>query len=73
MSAESAALIAAAKRLGKWVHVGRVNTRTRMAWCQRHGVDSFDGTGQTIAPDTNIPLAQRWLREIAAELAGRAA
>lgn len=44
-SEASMACIKAAKALGKWVHVGRVNTPGRFEWCEALGVDSIDGTG----------------------------
>ena len=44
-SRHSLAVIRAAKALGKWVHVGRVNTPGRFRWCVEAGVDSIDGTG----------------------------
>lgn len=37
--------IKAAKALGKWVHVGRVNTPDRVLWAERVGADSVDGSG----------------------------
>ena len=37
--------IRAAKILGKWVHVGRVNTPIRWEQFERLGVDSIDGSG----------------------------
>lgn len=37
--------IRAAQALGKWTHVGRVNTPSRMTRFQDLGVDSCDGTG----------------------------
>lgn len=44
-SRASSAVIKAAKALGKWVHVGRVNTPERYAWCVEVGADSIDGSG----------------------------
>jgi len=47
-------IIKAAKILGKWVHVGRVNTPGRFNYFRALGADSIDGTG----------LAQyTWMRE----------
>lgn len=40
----AAAVIARARREGKWVHVGRVNSRRRIRHFQLLGVDSVDGT-----------------------------
>lgn len=38
-------IIKAAKALGKWVHVGRVNHPARFDHFEKLGVDSVDGTG----------------------------
>ena len=55
-------LMADAKRRGKWVHVGRVNSKRRYQWCSSHGADSADGTFVAFGPDVNIPRLIRWLR-----------
>lgn len=39
------AVIRAAQAIGKWVHVGRVNTPARFEYFESLGVDSIDGTG----------------------------
>jgi hypothetical protein len=39
------AVIRAAQAIGKWVHVGRVNTPARYEYFEEMGVDSIDGTG----------------------------
>lgn len=39
------ACIKAAKAIGKWVHVGRVNTPGRFEYFEQAGADSIDGTG----------------------------
>lgn len=44
-SQEAIACIKAAKILGKWTHVGRVNTAGRFSHFEDLGVDSADGTG----------------------------
>jgi hypothetical protein len=41
----SADVIRAAKWLGKWVHVGRVNTPGRFEYFEDLGADSIDGSG----------------------------
>lgn len=41
----AAAIIKAAKALGKWVHVGRVNDPVRFDHFERLGANSCDGTG----------------------------
>lgn len=45
MSAAAAQIIRAAQLLGKWVHVGRVNSVNRFDRFLALGVDSIDGTG----------------------------
>jgi hypothetical protein len=41
---DAARLVAEAKRRGKFVHMGRVNTPARMAYAKSIGCDSVDGT-----------------------------
>lgn len=53
-------LIAYAKARGIWAHVGRVNGRRRYQMMLKAGADSIDGTGFSLAPDTNIPKAEDW-------------
>ncbi len=43
-------VVAEAKRRGKWVHHGRVNTRERIVYSTLIGCDSYDGTHYTIEP-----------------------
>lgn len=66
-------LVAAAKRRGKLVHVGRVNSWRRLRAYAFAGADSADGTFLAFGPDVNLPKLQRWMRElhIAPTLAGR--
>jgi hypothetical protein len=45
MSAAAVEIIKCAQGLGKWVHVGRVNTPGRFEYFEWLGVDSIDGTG----------------------------
>ena len=74
ISPASAAVIREAKRRGKWVHVGRVNSEPRVRWCVAHGVDSVDGSGFSYFPDTNIPQGLAWVRSALADRqAGRLA
>ena len=56
-----------AKAKGKWVHWGRVNGKRRYELALKAGADSIDGTGFSMYPDTNIPKAQAWKSEIAAQ------
>ncbi len=41
----AAACVKAGKALGKWVHIGRVNTPGRFEYFEQLGADSCDGTG----------------------------
>ena len=45
LGADAVAVIKAAKAIGKWVHVGRVNTPARFEYFENLGVDSIDGSG----------------------------
>jgi hypothetical protein len=56
-----------AKARGLWVHWGRVNGRTRYAKALAAGADSIDGTGFSMAPETNIPKPAQWRQEIDAQ------
>ncbi len=55
-------LIREAQRRGKWVHVGRVNTRCRITRFRELSVDSIDGTGFNIWPD-RLRDYERWIRQ----------
>lgn len=44
-----------AKSLGKWVHMGRVNSRRRIQLAFDWGCDSVDGTFLAFGPDVNTP------------------
>jgi hypothetical protein len=53
-----------AKARGKLIHVGRVNSKRRLAHLARWGcVDSVDGSSFSRWPDTRIPAALRWISE----------
>lgn len=45
MSSHAAAIVKAAKILGKWCHIGRINTPGRLDYFDDLGADSCDGTG----------------------------
>jgi hypothetical protein len=55
-------LIREAKRRGKWVHIGRVNSRKRYLKFADLA-DSCDGTYLTFGPDVNLPKLLRWLED----------
>lgn len=50
------------KEVGCWVHVGRVNTCTRIRLCSLYGVDSFDGTSAS-RYSKNVPMMDRARRQ----------
>ncbi len=62
LSLQAADLIREAKARGKFVHVGRVNSRTRYDRFAELGCDSADGTFLAFGPDTNAPKLRTWLR-----------
>lgn len=51
-----------ARRRGKWVHLGRVNSGIRYAAAKASGAyDSADGNFVGFGPDVNLPKVARWL------------
>lgn len=57
---EAFGLAEEARRLGKWVHVGRVNSNSRyQAWAPF--ADSCDGTFLAYGPKVNTPRLTAWL------------
>lgn len=69
-----APLVAEARRQGKWVHMGRVNSRKRYLFANRMleltglgqgGCDSVDGTYLTFGPEKNLPKVLAWKAEAA--------
>ena len=50
-------LVREAKERGKFVHMGRVNSKKRIEYAISIGCDSVDGSGYSMFPDTNIPKA----------------
>lgn len=51
-----------ARRRGKWVHMGRVNSERRFRYAQTIGCNSVDGTYLTYAPDINVHRVLSWTR-----------
>lgn len=58
-----------AGELGKWVHMGRVNSTKRMLLASRWGCDSVDGTFLRWAPEGNLERLRVMLRKVAADVA----
>ena len=65
LSPVAASLIAEARERGKWVHVGRVNSRRRLRAVAAIGADSVDGTYLAFAPRSNLARLLGWLDELA--------
>lgn len=55
LSADAGRMVREAKRRGKWVHVGRVNSFDRIQHFDALGADSIDGTQFSMFPDRYIP------------------
>jgi hypothetical protein len=57
-------LTAQARRRGKRVHCGRINSHRRLAYAHQIGCQSADGTYLAFGPDVNLPKLLRWLRVV---------
>jgi hypothetical protein len=55
-------LVTEAKRHGKKIHMGRVNSERRYRYAQAIGCDTADGTYLTFGPDLNLPAVLAWSR-----------
>jgi hypothetical protein len=62
LGAAAREIAAEAKRRGKWVHMGRVNSERRWRYAEAIGCDSADGTFLTFGPDANLPKVLAWNR-----------
>jgi hypothetical protein len=60
----SYALVAEANALGKWTHMGRVNSLQRLRACAVSGFDSADGTYLKYGPDVNWGRLCDWLDDV---------
>ncbi len=67
LSQASADLGFEAKRRGKMLHFGRVNSRRRLRAAFERGCDSVDGTGMSRWGDVHLLKFARWLAQIEAE------
>ena len=57
-------IVSAAKRRGKWAHMGRVNSERRLRYASHIGCDSADGTFLSFGPDVNLGKLAAWLRAV---------
>lgn len=60
LSEAARSAVGEAKRCGKWVHVGRVNSAKRLRYSIKIGADSVDGTEWAINPGRGI----RWATQV---------
>ena len=63
-SEEAYALAEKARKQGRWIHQGRVNSFSRLRGMRVAGFDSADGTFVKWGPDRNLPKVYDWLDEI---------
>lgn len=61
LSETAAVIVREAKRRGKWVHMGRVNSKRRMVYAESIGCDSADGTMLRFDPNRDV---QGWARHV---------
>lgn len=62
LSEQAKLFIRKAKDLGKWVHMGRVNSKKRIELAFQWGCDSSDGTYLAFGPDVNTPKLIRMIQ-----------
>jgi hypothetical protein len=60
----AAKAISRAKDMGKWVHMGRVNSYKRLRLAQVLGCDSADGNHVKFKPDVNAKHIIKWLDSV---------
>ena len=59
LSTESVNIIKEGQKKNKWIHVGRVNTPSRITLCKMLNVDSIDGTGFSMFADVQIKMYEQ--------------
>ncbi|WP_211370410.1 hypothetical protein [Nonomuraea turkmeniaca] len=67
LGAAARELTAEAVARGKHVHMGRVNSLTRLRYAQAIGCKSADGTFLTFGPDRNLPILLGWVRDVTSQ------
>lgn len=61
---QARSIVREAKKRGKWVHMGRVNSYRRMRYAQAIGCNSVDGTFLAFAPDLNEQRMINWIDRV---------
>ena len=64
LSSHARELACAAQVNGKRVHMGRVNSQTRLVLASLIYCDSADGTYIAFGPDVNLPKVEAWLDDV---------
>jgi hypothetical protein len=64
LSREARELASYAKARGKWVHMGRVNSKRRLHYAERIGCDSIDGTSFSRWANVHIPKGLAWIEPL---------
>ncbi len=64
LGAEARAMVSAARRQRKWVHMGRVNSLRRFVYADSIGCHSADGTFLAFGPDVNLPRVRKWFAAV---------
>lgn len=64
LSEDARSCVHEADLLGKWVHMGRVNSRRRLRLAAAWNVDSVDGTYLAYGPAVNSRRLAHWLAEV---------
>lgn len=62
LSTEAQHIVEYCKTKGKWIHMGRVNSRRRIELAHNWGCDSVDGTYLAFSPDANTPRLIRMVQ-----------
>lgn len=62
LGGDACAIVKRANTEGRWVHMGRVNTLSRIITATEMGCDSVDGTFLTYGPDRNLPRLLAYMK-----------
>lgn len=64
LSETAKAIALDSRAAGRWVHMGRVNSRKRCLIAHEFGCHSVDGTLISFGPDVHLPRVIAWMEEI---------
>lgn len=63
LSKHAATAAGYARGRGKWVHMGRVNSRPRLLWAEHIGCQSVDGTGFSMFGEEYVRRTAHWRQQ----------